>query len=96
MKKLLLLLPILFLVGCANNAAPPNPGGTPPEEGESTGPGEVNPREGGEVDPEIDSRAGGTSVTGIKVNFSEYVFDTNDLNKKKIIFYIDYLPNNDV
>ena len=96
MKKLLLLLPILFLVGCANNVSPTTPSGTPPEEGEPTDPGEVDPGEGGEVDPETDPREEETSVTGIKLNFTEYVFDTNDLNKKKNIFYIDYLPNNDV
>lgn len=96
MKKLLLLLPILFLVGCANNVSPTTPSGTPPEEGEPTDPGEVDPGEGGEVDPETDPKEEETTVTGIKLNFTEYVFDTNDLNKKKNIFYIDYLPNNDV
>lgn len=93
MKKLLLLLPILLLGACANNAAPTDPGqSTPPSEGEPSEPPEVDPEGGEEENP----RASETSVTGIKLNYSEYVFDANDLNKGKNIFYVDYFPSNDI
>lgn len=93
MKKLLLLLPILLLASCVNNVAPTDPGQfTPPSEGEPSEPPEVDPEGGEEENPRADE----TSVTGIKLNYSEYVFDANDLNKGKNIFYVDYFPSNDI
>ena len=80
-------------MGCANNVSPTDPGQfTPPSEGEPSELPEVNPEGGEEENPRADE----TSVTGIKLNYSEYVFDANDLNKGKNIFYVDYFPSNDI
>lgn len=94
MKKLfLLIIPFMLLAAC-NQSSPTDPSGpSEPPSGEVDPPsGEVDPPSGDEDDPEVDP-VEQTNLKGLKLNYSSYVFDANDLNKKKNIFYVDYEPS---